>query len=84
MEYSGEGNVPEQNQDFCRKEDVEMVQQNPVILAANQFEKIHVFAKEQSNNSNKKTLRFCLVRGIHQKLNSVVSRSLIYFFSLFP
>ena len=39
MEYSGQGNLPAQNQGFCGKEEVEMDQQNPVNLVANKFEK---------------------------------------------
>lgn len=54
MEYSGEGNVPEQNQDFCREEEMEMEQQNPVIWVANEFENICVFAMEQSRKEKKK------------------------------
>ena len=84
MEYSGEGNVPEQNQDFCREEEMEMEQQNPVIWVANEFENICVFAMEQSRKEKKKTPQFCLIRGIHQKLNSVVSLSFVYFLILFP
>lgn len=63
MEYSGEGNVPEQNQDFCREEEMEMEQQNPVILVANEFEKICVFVMEQSRKEKKKPHNFVWSEG---------------------